>query len=156
MKNVPFLALALLLYLLVLPVLLLTWPLRYLQRTRFQKKYKSFLEEHNGKNFFCYNNKRSTQPFVETAILPCLGVDIEVVFLNGKRVETTYDTVFMAEALYQLQHYQKFPHLMKIREGKLLDQSVNNLFYSVLKGHKPKAKLLDQMNNFFDLPNTKQ
>ena len=53
--------------------------------------------------------------------------------------------------LYGLKHYNKFPHLMKIRSGKLIDKSINNPFYGVLNMNKSKSELINKINEFFEL-----
>ena len=45
----------------------------------------------------------------------------------------------------------KFPHLIKIRNGKLIDKSINNAFYSVLNMNKSRTELLNKINMFFEL-----
>lgn len=75
--------------------------------------------------------------------------DIEIIYLNGKVIESKYPKEFISQALYKLQNYYRFPHLMKTRNGKLIDKSVNSPFYNVLNLTKPKSELLDQINYFF-------
>ena len=126
-------------------------PILHFQRKNFEKKYADFLIENNGKNFFCYNNRKNSKQYLEQSILPNLSEDIEIVYLDGKRIESAYDSVFISEALYGLKHYNKFPHLMKIRNGKLIDTSINNPFYAVLNMNKSKVELLRKINHFFDI-----
>lgn len=126
-------------------------PLGYFQRKKFEKKYSKFLNENNGKNFFCYNNRKNSIKFIKSDILPNLNEEIEIVYLNGKKIESKYETQFISEALYGLKHYNKFPHLMKIRNGQLIDKSINNPFYGVLNMNKSKTELLTKINQFFEL-----
>ena len=72
-------------------------------------------------------------------------------FLNGTVVESDFDNKFISEALYKLKHYRKFPHLMKVRDGKVIDKSINNPFYEVLNMKKSKANLLSTVNEFFNM-----
>lgn len=125
-------------------------PIGYFQRKRFEKKYAEFLNENNGKNFFCYNNRKNSKQYIEENIVPNLNDGIEIVYLNRKKVESKYNSRFISEALYGLKHYNKFPHLMKIRNGKLIDKSINNPFYGVLNMNKPKADFLNKINLFFE------
>ncbi|WP_324026579.1 hypothetical protein QSV08_03355 [Maribacter sp. BPC-D8] len=136
---------------LAIPVMLAGIPIHYFQRKNFEKKYGEFLIENNGKNFFCYNNRKNSKQYLEQSILPNLSESIEIVYLDGKRIESTYDSGFISEALYGLKHYNKFPHLMKIRNGKLSDTSINNPFYAVLNMNKSKVELLSKINHFFDI-----
>jgi len=126
-------------------------PFIYFQRKRFEKKYAEFLIEMNGKNFFCYNNRKNSKKYIEQNIIPNLTDEIEIVYLNGKKVESKYPAEFISQALYKLKNYNRFPHVMKIRNGKLIDKSMNNPFYNVLNLNKPKTELLNQINRFFEL-----
>lgn len=109
------------------------------------------MTENNGKNFFCYNNRKNSKKYIENEIISNLKNGIEIVYLNGKKVESEFNAVFISEALYELKNYNQFPHLMKIRNGKLIDKSVNNPSYNVLNLRKPKEELLTKINQFFEL-----
>ena len=63
--------------------------------------------------------------------------------LNGKNVESEQNTEFISEALYKLKNYSRFPHLMKIRNGKLIDKSINNPFYNVLNLKKKQNGIIN-------------
>ena len=135
--------------------MLIVSPFDYFKRKKFEKKYAEFLTENDGKNFFCYNNRKNSKIYIEEKIIPNLSNGIEIVYLNGKKLETNYDKEFISESLYKLKNYKRFPHLMKIRNGKLIDKSVNNPFYNVLNLNKPKTELLNQINQFFGLDEIK-
>ncbi len=126
-------------------------PIGHFNRKKFEKKYAEFLNENNGKNFFCYNNRKNSKQYLEEDIVPNLNDGIEIVYLNGKKVESEYNVEFISEALYKLKNYSRFPHLMKIRNGKLIDKSINNPFYNVLNLNKDKTELLTKINRFFEL-----
>jgi len=138
-------------FILFSPILLVLLPLGHFQRKKFEKKYAEFLIENHGKNFFCYNNRKNSKNYIENEIIPSLTDGIEIVYLNGKKVESEYNVEFISEALYKLKNYNQFPHLMKIRNGKLIDKSVNNPFYNVLNLKKNKNDLLFKINLFFEL-----
>ncbi len=126
---------------------LFTWP----ERLKANKRYAEFLRQNDGKNFFCYNNRKNSKEFIEQEIIPQLGDNVEVIYLNGKVVETpNFSKDFISRALYNLKNYSKFPHLMKIRQGELIDKSINNLFFSVRNQNKPKDQLLAEIENFFE------
>ncbi len=131
--------------------MIVLFPIGHFQRKNFEKKYAEFLNENNGKNFFCYNNRKNSKQYIEENIIPNLNDGIEIVYLNGKKIESEYNSEFISEALYGLKHYNKFPHLMKIRNGKLIDKSINNPFYNILNQNKPKKELLSQIGAFFEL-----
>ena len=142
-------------FVLSLHLLLILYPIQYLQRRRFEKKYSDFLSEINGKNFFCYNNRRNSKKYIEEEILPNLTDGIEIVYLNGKKVESNYNVEFISQALYKLKNYGQFPHLMKIRNGKLIDKSINNPFYNMLNRNTSKNEFLTKINRFFELTEIK-
>lgn len=126
-------------------------PIGYLRRIKFEKKYAVFLNENNGKNFFCYNNRKDSKQYLKETILPHLNEEIDIVYLDGNKIESDHNSNFISEALFGLKNYNKFPHLMKIRNGKLIDKSINNPFYNVLNMNKSKTELLNTINVFFEL-----
>ncbi|APQ16918.1 hypothetical protein BTR34_06105 [Maribacter hydrothermalis] len=127
------------------------YPFHLYKRIRFEKKYTEFLYENNGMNFFCYNNRKNSKNYIEKSIIPNLTEQVEIVYLNGKKVESKQKSIFISEALFKLKKYNRFPHLMKIRNGKLIDKSINNPFYNVLNLNKDKTSLLTKINLFFEL-----
>jgi hypothetical protein len=138
--------------LLILTILLMIVfaPFGIFKIQRFEKKYAEFLIENNGKNFFCYNNRKNSKQYIAEDLLPSLRKGIEIVYLNGKSIESEYNSEFMSKALYSLKNYNKFPHLIKIRNGQLIDMSINNPFYGVLNMDNSKTELLEEINLFFE------
>ncbi|WP_394975789.1 hypothetical protein [uncultured Croceitalea sp.] len=139
------------LFILIVPIIIIFLLFAYFQRKKFKKRYAGFLKANNGKNFFCYNNRRNSKKYIEENILPSLDNRIEIIYLNGRIIKSEYEAEFVSAALYGLNHYNKFPHLMKIRDGELIDKSVNNPFYGVLNMNKSKKELLNKINMFFEL-----
>lgn len=136
------------LYILFSPIIIVLYPINFFKKKRFEKEYSAFLNDNNGMNFFCYNNRKNSKSYIEKNIIPNLNAAIEIVYLNGKRVESK--NVFISTALLRLKNYNRFPHLMKIRNGKLLDKSINNPFYNVLNLKKDKTELVTQINLYFE------
>ncbi|WP_396601677.1 hypothetical protein [Algibacter sp. R77976] len=155
LKNIlifiPIIIIGIPLFILAIPFMIVIIPIGHFQRKKFEKKYAEFLNKNNGKNFFCYNNRKNSKQYIEEDIVPNLNDGIEIVYLNGKKIKSEYNSEFISEALYGLKHYNKFPHLMKIRNGKLIDKSINNPFYGVLNMNKSKVELLTKINQFFEL-----
>ena len=145
------LLISILCFVIALPFIILSLPFTYFNRKQFEKEYENFLEQNNGKNFFCYNNKKKLKKFLESEIIPLLNNNIDIVYLNGRRVETKYSNEFISHALYNLKSYSKFPHLMKIRNGKLIDKSVNSIFYSIMNQNKLQNTLLAEISIFFEI-----
>ncbi len=130
--------------------MILFMPIKHFQQKKMKKKYAEFLNRNNGKNFFCYNSRKNSKQYIEKDIIPNLNEAIEIVYLNEKKIESDYNSEFISEALYGLKHYNKFPHLMKIRNGKVIDVSINNMFYSVMNMNKSKIELFNKIEQFFD------
>jgi len=144
------------LFILTLPIILVSLPFTYLQRKRFEKRYTAFLAENDRKNFFCYNNRKNSKKYIEEYIIPNLEKGIEIVYLNGRKIESESNAQFISAALHGLKYYNKFPHLMKIRNGQLIDKSINNPFYGVLNMKKSKTELVNKINLFFELNTIKK
>ncbi len=106
------------LFILFLPFMIILFPIHYIQRKRFEKKYANFLIENNGVNFFCYNYRKKSKKYIVQNIIPNLNEEIEIVYLNGKKVVSKYSVEFISQALYRFKKYNRFPQLMKIRNGK--------------------------------------
>jgi len=150
LEFILFVIIGIPIFILLLPILLILYPIHFFQKKRFNKKHTEFLNANNGMNFFCYNNRKNSKNYIEKSIIPNLTEQIEIVYLNGKKVEAKQNSEFISEALYKLKNYSRFPHLMKIRNGKLIDKSINNPFYNVLNLKKDKTELLTKINLFFE------
>lgn len=139
------------LLIILIPVLLFFIPIQYVKNKRFKREYAKFLSENNGKNYFCYNNRKDSQNFIEEHIISSLSDQIEIIHLNHKLPKSYSNAEFISKALYELKDYTKFPHLMKIRNNEILDKSINNSFYNVMNLGKPKTDLFELINNYFEL-----
>ncbi len=115
----------------------------------FLKAYQPFLASLEGKNFFCYNNRNNSLAYIEQQILPQLNGNIQLIFLDGQTPVSDYPPAFMARLLLTAKHYQRFPHLIKIRDGQVLDKSINNAFYNGMNQGKDIGLLLGEMDVFF-------
>ena len=114
----------------------------------FEKEYKLYLERMNGACFFCYNSRKSSVEFAKNVVVPALEPDIQIVFVDGKDVKSDNDSKYISKMLYSIQERKGFPYLLKIKDGQVLDMSVNNQFYSILIGHKSITPLLEIINTF--------
>lgn len=135
-----------------IPFIILSIPFTYQNRKKFKEEYFRFLIKNNGKNFFCYNNRKNSKDFIEIEIIPKLNSSIEIIYLNGKVVESgNYPKEYASYALRDLKYYSKFPHLMKIRDGEVIDKSINSIFYSIKNQNKCKEYLFNEINSFFEI-----
>ena len=103
------------------------------------------------KNFFCYNNRADAKDFIEKELIPSLDKAIELIYLDGREPKSKYVKDKISLALYKLKNYSRFPHLLKIRNGQMIDESINNEFFNTLRQNKPLDKLLRNINDFFEL-----
>lgn len=153
--NLLFTVIGIPLFILTIPFILLLAIAAYFQRKQFEKKYGEFLRGNNGKNFFCYKNRKNSKDYIEKNILPNLADGIEIVFLNEKQIVSKYDHEFIFEALNKLKLYIRFPRLMKIRNGKLIDKSLHRPFFNLLNLNNQKNKFLTRINEFFNVRDIK-
>lgn len=139
-----------------LPFMLIIQPFIWLINKYRERKFKAYLPQLEGKNFFCYNNKSKSLEFIEKDILPNLPDSIEVIFLNGRIPESAYERKYISHALYGLKNYHGFPHLLKIRSGKTYDESLNNQLFNTIEQSKSIDNLFEQMSIFFELNDNKK
>jgi len=139
---------------LFIPLMILALPFFYIKHITFKKRYTKYLPKIEGKNFFIYNNRKNSTLFIENNLIPHLNKDVEVIFLDGEYPKSTFSREFISHMLHDLKNYKKFPHLMKVRNGEVLDQSVNNELYNTLNQGKAIDNLIDTIHSFFEL-NTK-
>lgn len=115
------------------------------------KIYKEAILQLEGKNFFCYNNKTDVQDAIEIVFIPQLSPGIETIFLNGKKPESDYDEWLISRIMHNFKHYSKFPHLFKIRNGEIIERSINNEFYNMVDQNKPMAEFFKVIDEFFEI-----
>ncbi len=146
----PVFVIGMILSIVLLPVMIILWPLVFYRDKKTTKKYKAYLKKVEGCNFFCYNNRQSSQEFIEQELLPKLPEDIDIVYLNGRRPESKYDNQFISSMLYRFKNYSKYPHLMKVRNGEVIDHSINNEVYNTFNQDKDVNILIEKINDFFE------
>ena len=103
------------------------------------------------KNFFWYNNRKDGKESIENELIPRLDEKIEIIYLEGREPKSGYQKGHISLALFKFKRYTRFPHLLKVRDGHIIDESVNNEFYNVLNQSKPMEKLLTEIHKFFGL-----
>ncbi len=136
---------------LVLPLLIVFWPIYYVYAKITDRQLKSYLIDLGDKNFFCYNNRADAKDFIEKELLPRLDKNIELIYLDGRQPKSSYEKDKISLTLYKLKKYTRFPHLLKVRSGQIIDESINNEFFNTMKQNKPIDKLVSDINNFFGL-----
>ena len=134
-----------------IPIYLLWSPFGYYFDWLRKRRFEEYLLELGDKNFFCYNNRIDAKAFIEKELIPRLDQSVEILYLDGHEVKSSYFREYMSMALYSLKSYQRFPHLIKIRDGKMIDESVNNEFFNTMNQNKPLDKLLADVHSFFGI-----
>ena len=136
---------------LAIPIIVIAFPIFYVKDITFKKRYSKYIPKIEGKNFFIYNNRKNSISFIEEKLLPLLSKDIEIIFLDGEYPKSLFKREFISHMLLELKNYKKFPHLMKVRNGNLVDESINNEFYNTLNQDKAVHSLIDVIHTFFDM-----
>lgn len=124
---------------------------KYPARARQNNMYKEFLEGLEGEQFFCYNNRRATKAFIENEVLPLLDPRIKIIYLNGKMPVSEYELLGVKTMLYDIEDRKGFPYLLKVKNGKVYDESINNTTYIALQNPKQMELLLNKINVFFNI-----
>lgn len=146
MKNInPFLIAVITIVLLSL----IAWIRELVFFKEKKDRHKRFLLRLGSKNFFCYNNRADCKDFIETMVIPQLPSKIEIIYLNGKIPESGYPQQDISYLLFQLKNYHRFPHLIKIRNGELIDISINNDVFNIIHHKMSIQSMLNKIVQFF-------
>ncbi|WP_342328729.1 hypothetical protein [Pedobacter sp. FW305-3-2-15-E-R2A2] len=127
----------------------------YQDNRLFEKEYQEFLQSVEGKSFFCYNNNTRSQLFIEAIVLPVLIPEVNVIFLNGRTPEADFSRRFISHMLYGINDQTGFPYLLKVVNGEVLDQSVNNELFNTFNQNKAPDQLLHKISTFYQCPEHK-
>jgi uncharacterized membrane protein YbaN (DUF454 family) len=122
----------------------------YFSDKAFEKEYRLYLNRMNEACFFCYNSRKSSVEFARDIIIPALEPNIKVIFVDGRNVKSGDDSKYISRMLYSIQERKGFPYLLKIKDGQILNMSVNNQFYSIMISHKSITPLLERINAFYN------
>lgn len=112
--------------------------------------YRAYLQSIEGTKFFCYNNRRDSEEYIERSIIPNLPSDVKLIYLDGKTPLSDYEEKYISITLYRIKDREGFPYLLKVVDGEMLDCSVNNEFYNMLNQHKNPDKLFRQISEFYN------
>lgn len=148
----PIVVLVVIFFVPVILIYIITYPFSWIVQKRFNKRYNEFLLSLESKNFFCYNNKRSSFNYINEEVLPYLPKSVDVLFLKDRIVYSDrYEPKFTSQMFYDFKNYKGFPQLVKIRDGVVYDCSINNELFNSLNQGKDKQIIFDKMNEFFEL-----
>lgn len=132
------------------------WPFIWLANRWHQAKsdenYRQWLASIEGSCFFFYNSRRNSVTFARGTLVPALDSAVRVVFVDGKTIKAGPDSRYLSRLLLSARQYQGFPHLIKVVDGQVLEQSINNQFYSVVQQSESLAPLLQRIRAFYASP----
>ncbi|WP_291147024.1 hypothetical protein [Flavobacterium sp. UBA7680] len=132
------------------PIILVYLIFEFFQKKGFKKRYSNYLVSIEGKKFFCYNNRKNNHHYIEKNIIPNLASDIEPVFLEGKRIRNEDNREYIAHMLLSISERKGFPYLIKIKNGKAVDKSINNEFHNFKSQNKNPEDLIVLINASFE------
>ncbi|RQO64006.1 hypothetical protein DBR40_26705 [Pedobacter sp. KBW01] len=121
----------------------------YFEKKKTNKLYIDYLLKIDGHKFFCYNNRKDVQEFIEKQIIPTLPKDVKLIFLDGRTPKSEYTESFASTILYRIQNQVGFPYLLRIQEGSVLEKSINNELYNSLNQGHNNEPLYDAINKFY-------
>lgn len=136
----------------VLIFIIIGGSLRLMRTKRSSNAYSRYLRTLEGKNFFCYNNRKKGLEYIEKEVIPYLPPQVEVLYLHNREIRNSpYDFQYLSKAFYGFENYSRFPHLLKIRNGKPLDTSLNNELFACLDQAEGKSAIDKKIAAFFEL-----
>ena len=122
------------------------------QERAFQKQFKKYLTAKEGSNILFYNNRKQSKYFIESDVIPRISNSIEPIFLDGKGIKCCEEErKFLERILFDLKHYSKFPHLVKIRNCRIEDLSINNDLFNCINQGKSISTIIKRINHFFGI-----
>ncbi|SDG18640.1 hypothetical protein SAMN05421827_10461 [Pedobacter terrae] len=140
---------AVLFLLFFLPFIMISKINYYFEKKKTDKLYTDYLLKIDGHKFFCYNNKKHAQEFIENQIIPTLPKDVKIIFLDGRTPRSEYTKSFASKILYRIQNQVGFPYLLRVQEGIVLEKSINNELYNSLNQGHDTEPLYEAINKFY-------
>ncbi len=126
-------------------IIALTLLFKVKRRADFKRK----LVEFNGRVFLFYNNRSELINLFEGDLNGKLVSSVKPILLEGRTALCGKENKeFFKKLLWDLRKYKKFPHLVKIENGKIIENSINNLTYNIINGTQSLNELIDLINKF--------
>jgi hypothetical protein len=125
------------------------------KRKEFLKRYELFLKENEGKEFFCYTNRKNSREVIEMEVLPKLDISIQVIRIDGKQPITSLDESYISHALYNIKNIG-FPNVMKVVKGQLVDYSLHNEMYNAINSGRESELINIVASGFLKLRHTEK
>ncbi|KRT16778.1 hypothetical protein ASU31_08170 [Pedobacter ginsenosidimutans] len=142
-------SIGLVLLLIFSPLIIISMISDHIEEKKNEKLYLEYLLKIDGHKFFCYNNRRDCQEFIEKYIIPTLPSEVKLIFLDGRYPKSDYSQRFASTLLYKIENQVGFPYLLKVQHGIVMEKSVNNELYNSLnQGHDIQV-LYNVINKFY-------
>lgn len=136
----------------ILIVILTLYLYGWYRENVFQKEFNNYLSKKEGSNILFYNNRKGIKKFIESNVISRLTKRIDNFYLDGKSIVCNEDErKFLKRILLNLKNYSKFPHLVKIRDGRIEEASINNEVFNCINQGKSISALIDRINHFFEI-----
>lgn len=149
---IPIGILALCLIAIAIPLFIIISPFLWIKEKKFNQEYLEYLKTIEGTNFFCYNNRKKGREYIEKQIIPNLPEEVEVIFLNGRKIESDpYEQKYLSRAFSGFKNYTRFPQLLKIRNGEAIDCSLNSELFNCINQGADENRIYTKMIDFFEL-----
>ena len=141
-----------LLFILFSPVILVVVTYAYIKNLIDEWRFRRYLATNEGAKFFAYTNKASSETYVKEKIVPFLPRDTKVFRLAGKkgRVNMGDDFGLLGYFTSAMRETEGgFPYLSKIKNGKLVTESINNRLYSAIRRGTGAEPIVERIQRFF-------
>jgi hypothetical protein len=132
------------------PVLLVLGIKDHFDSREARKRFEEDLLRLEGTCYFCYNNRKNSVDFAKEILIPHLESTVKMVFVEGKTISDLPDKHFISRILYGVKDRKGFPYLLKISNGRVLDCSVHQQFYSIINNKKSLEPLLKRIDLFYN------
>lgn len=115
--------------------------------------FREQLSRMEGGLFFAYNTKHDIRRFVESEIIPRLPSQVEVLFLNGKVLESHPLYGLHSRILFSVPTRQGFPYLIRIHKQTVCGTSIRTSVFNTLKQEKSVEALMQRIGAFYSCEN---
>jgi hypothetical protein len=118
-------------------------------------RFRHYLRSTEGKRYFCYTNRTTSQQYVRESILPFLPPDTEVIYITDKGFNLGDDTPFLPSIVTTLRRAPGgFPFATIVSNGRLVTRSFNNKLYSAIKRGINADTVNKKIRRFYDYNST--
>lgn len=128
---IPLLLVFIVIFFLFLPFLYFIDIPNRKRKKQFLLEYSLYLKEIEGSVFFCYSNRKNTLTPIQEIVIPKLDKSINIVFLNGRSLQTNHNIKFISHAIH-MKSVKGFPFIMKVINSEMKYVSLHDELYSAI------------------------